>query len=99
VIASGDPSSPANSPAEIVVRPTRIRLQEHDPQAPLSGVVISVTYAGDSWAARLDVGAGVHLTARGPATVTRPRPGERLAIHWKDEDARVFLHHHDQSQT
>jgi spermidine/putrescine ABC transporter ATP-binding subunit len=98
VIASDDLTPPANSPAEIVVRPTRIRLQELDSQAPLSGVVISITYAGDSWAARLDVGAGVHLTARGPATVARPRPGDRLAIHWKDEDARVFPRHPDQSQ-
>jgi ABC-type Fe3+/spermidine/putrescine transport system ATPase subunit len=91
VIASDEAVSSTHSAAEIVLRPTRIRLQEPDPGAALSGAVISVTYAGESWAARLDLGAGIQLTARGPASAQRPRPGERLGIAWQDEDARVFL--------
>jgi ABC-type Fe3+/spermidine/putrescine transport system ATPase subunit len=99
VIASDEAASPAHSTAEIVLRPTRIRLQDGASQAALTGAVISVSYAGESWAARLDLGAGVQLTARGPASVARPRPGERLAIAWRDEDARVFLRRSNPSQT
>lgn len=77
-------------PAELVIRPSRVKLSRGETKGQAHGKVMETVYGGETMAVLVELGQGSVLTARQPATVDSWRVGDLVSINWAPEDARVF---------
>ncbi len=88
IVLSGIAAGPiaAGQQVQFAVRPERVR-----PKAGgVAARVAETIYAGAETACMLEMPGGATLRMRMVAGDAVPRPGETLAVGWREEDARVF---------
>jgi putative spermidine/putrescine transport system ATP-binding protein len=81
-----------------VVRPERLRLQEHDGDVGITGRLDDLIYLGQSTRLRLTMADGTRLTARlDPRTVAGLAPGQAVTLHFTPADGVQLARRSDEA--
>jgi spermidine/putrescine ABC transporter ATP-binding subunit len=76
--------------AELVIRPSRVKLSRGDTKDQAHGKVMETVYAGETIAILVDLGHGSVLMTRQPAADSSWSVGDLVSVSWAPEDARIF---------
>jgi ABC-type Fe3+/spermidine/putrescine transport system ATPase subunit len=76
--------------AELVIRPSRVKLSRGHAQDQAHGRVMETVYAGETIAVLVDLGQGSVLMTRQPAADRAWGVGDLVSVSWVPEDARIF---------